>query len=234
MEEEFKYKYKYPHAAITTDSVVFGFDGKQLYILLIERGLEPYKGCWALPGGFMRMDETLEDGALRELREETGVRNIIMRQFHAFSNINRDPRERVVTIAFYALVRPSDYQVIGGDDAAKAQWYPIDKLPKLAFDHSEIVRLAKRQINEDARHTDIAFGLLNAQFSMGELQRLYEAITGVQYDRRNFERKMRATGLLQEEGIRKEKIKSRPAQLFSFDKQKYEQERMQKDGFFIL
>lgn len=120
------YQYKYPHPAVTTDCVVFGFDGKQLHILLIERGIEPFKGLWALPGGFMNMDETVEQCALRELKEETGVENIYMEQFHVFSDVLRDPRERVVTVAFLALVRKSDFRLIAGDDAARASWFEVD------------------------------------------------------------------------------------------------------------
>ena len=119
------YSYEYPHPALTTDCVVFGFDGSGLNLLLVERGLKPYKGKWALPGGFVRIDETLEEGALRELREETGVMDIYIEQLQAFSRVDRDPRERVVTVAFLAFVRQEGYEVIAGDDAAKAQWFPV-------------------------------------------------------------------------------------------------------------
>ena len=106
MEEiEYRYHYQYPHPAVTTDCVIFGFDGERLNVLLIERGIEPYKGCWALPGGFIGMDQTAEESAMRELREETGLKDAYIRQFHTFSTVNRDPRERVLTIAYYALVR---------------------------------------------------------------------------------------------------------------------------------
>ena len=116
--EEFKYHYKYPHPSVTTDCVIFGFDGTRLNVLLIERGIEPFKGRWAFPGGFMKMDEDAETGAKRELFEETGLKTAYIRQFHAFTAPDRDPRERVITIAYYALVRISD--VKAGDDAAKA------------------------------------------------------------------------------------------------------------------
>ena len=131
--EEFKYHYKYPHPAVTTDCVIFGYDGKQLKILLIERGNEPDKGKWAFPGGFLNIDEQAEAGALRELQEETGMKDADIRQFHTFSAPNRDPRERVISIAYYALVKIQD--VKGGDDAAKASWFAIDDVPELAFDH---------------------------------------------------------------------------------------------------
>ena len=123
MSEELKYCYKHPHPSITTDCVVFGFDGVRLNLLLIRRGLDPFKGKWAFPGGFMRITETAEECARRELEEETGVSDIFLEQIHGFSDVDRDPRERVVTIAFFALIRHSDYKVIGGDDAAEARCF---------------------------------------------------------------------------------------------------------------
>ena len=119
-----RYTYDYPHPAVTTDCVVFGFDGHEMKILLVERGIEPYKGMWALPGGFIRMDETAEQCAQRELQEETGLNLSLLKQFMTFSEVNRDPRERVISIAFYALARKSD--VKGGDDAAQARWFALN------------------------------------------------------------------------------------------------------------
>ena len=197
MMEEKQYCYKYPHPAVTTDCVVFGFDGRQLNILLIERGCEPYKGYWAFPGGFMNIDETAEQGAIRELREETSLELMYLKQFGTFSAVHRDPRERVVTIAYYALARKSD--VKGGDDAAKAQWFPINDVPQLAFDHDYILRKATEQLKKDIHFEPIGFGLLDEQFTMPELQRLYESILGVHFDRRNFYKKMLQTGILEEE-----------------------------------
>ncbi|MBO7445300.1 MAG: NUDIX hydrolase [Bacteroidales bacterium] len=189
------YSYQYPHPAVATDCVVFGFDGKDLNILLIERGLDPYKGMWAFPGGFMKIDETAETCARRELSEETGLDIQVMKQLGAFSSVQRDPRERVVSIAFYVLVQPSE--VSGGDDARQARWFPIDDVPQLAFDHDFILRKAMSQLRKDIYFEPIGFELLNNAFTMSELQRLYEAILGVHFDRRNFERKMLQTGILQ-------------------------------------
>ena len=197
--KETKYCYMYPHPAVTTDCVVFGFDGKRLNILLIERGGEPYKGCWAFPGGFMIIDETAEQGAMRELCEETGLKLENLKQLGAFSAVNRDPRERVITIAFYALARKSAVQ--GGDDAAKAQWFPIEDVPPLAFDHDYILRKATEQLKRDIHFEPIGFDLLDEQFTMPELQRLYESILGVHFDRRNFYKKMLQTGILEESEV---------------------------------
>lgn len=192
------YQYKYPHPAVTTDAVVFGFDGKALHILLIERGLEPYKGSWALPGGFMKIDETVEECVARELKEETGVENVYLEQFHVFSEVGRDPRERVVTVAFVALVRKSDYRLLAGDDAARASWFELDELPPIAFDHHEIITMARSHLQTLLRNRPIAFKLLDEKFAMTELQRLYEAINDTSYDRRNFYKKMTSTGFLRD------------------------------------
>ena len=194
--EEQNYTYQYPHPAVATDCVVFGFDGKKLKVLLIRRGVEPFKGLWAFPGGFMRMDETAEQCALRELVEETGLELTQMKQLGVFSDIDRDPRERVVSVAFYALAKSSE--VRGGDDAAIAQWFAIDDVPHLAFDHDYILRQAMRKIKEDIHFEPVGFGLLDEEFTIAELQRLYEAILGVHFDRRNFHKKLLQTGILEE------------------------------------
>lgn len=166
------YEYKYPHPAVTTDCVVFGVDGRTVKVLLIERGQEPCKGKWAFPGGFLQMDETAEECAVRELREETGLEVEHVKQLGAFSAVDRDPRERVITIAFYALARQS--KVRGGDDAARAQWWPIGEVPQLAFDHDDILRQALQRLRQD-----IQLGLQDEHLTMGDLQRLREATEAV-------------------------------------------------------
>lgn len=215
------YTYKYPHPAVTTDCVIFGFDGKEIHILLIERDNDPYKGSWALPGGFLNMDESAEEGAQRELFEETSVSDVYLEQFHTFTSVDRDPRERVLTIAFFALVRKSAYKVIAGDDAARADWFNINNLPPLAFDHAEIIQMARNRVREKMAVKPIAFRLLDEKFKMSELQRLYEIINGTKYDRRNFSKKMMATGFLSDEGINPTKEQNRAATLYSFNEQEF-------------
>ena len=134
MADKGTYTYDYPRPAVTTDCVIFGYDGRDLKVLLIERGIEPFKGRWAFPGGFLNMDEDAITGAKRELREETGLEDAFIEQFHTFSEVGRDPRGRVITIAHYALVRTQE--VKGGDDAAQARWFSIPEVPPLAFDHA--------------------------------------------------------------------------------------------------
>lgn len=180
------YWYKYFHPAVTADCIIFGFDGKRLNILLIERGNEPYLGMWALPGGFMKEGESIETTARRELEEETNLSNMTMGQFKVYSKPGRDPREQVLTVAFITLVRPIDYRVIAGDDASMARWFDVDQLPPLAFDHFTIIREAREHLKEMLRVKPVAFGLLDEKFSMSELQTLYEVVNEVTYDRRNF------------------------------------------------
>jgi 8-oxo-dGTP diphosphatase len=172
--EEYQYHYKYPHPSVTTDCVIFGFDGNAVKVLLIERGGEPYKGCWAFPGGFLEMEESAEEGAKRELMEETDLTTAFVKQFHAFSAPDRDPRERVLTIAYYSLVRLSE--VKGMDDAKEAKWFALDEVPKLAFDHDEMLRLAKEDISKEIRLATKDWQELTRGFSPEEVKKIEDAL----------------------------------------------------------
>ena len=194
------YTYDYPRPAVTTDCVIFGYDGKELKVLLIERGIEPFKGCWAFPGGFLNMDEDALAGARRELKEETGLEDAFIEQFHTFSEPGRDPRGRVITIAHYALVKIQEVE--GGDDAAQARWFPIGEVPPLAFDHDRILRMAMSRLKEKIHFEPVGFELLPDVFTMPQLQNLYEAILEVHFDRRNFASKMLKLGILEDTGAR--------------------------------
>ena len=192
---EFPWQYRYEHMAVTTDCVIFTYEDWRLKVLLVRRGGDPYKGFWAFPGGFLKNSETAEAGALRELREETSLEpSSPIVQLGVFSDPSRDPRERVITIAFYALVKPSE--VTGGDDAEDARWFPADELPPLAFDHDAIFREALEKLRQDIHFRPVGFDLLDEEFTIPDLQRLYEAILGVKFDRRNFQRKILASGIL--------------------------------------
>jgi len=222
------FAYGYPRAAMTTDSVIFGFDGQQLNVLLIQRGIDPYKGSWAFPGGFLRMEETLAECAQRELKEETGLDNIYMEQFGTFSEVERDPRWRVVTTAFYALVKISE--VKGGDDAADAKWFPINQMPDLAFDHARIFQAALQRLREDIYFRPIGFELLPEKFTIPQLQRLYESILlDVQFERRNFMKKMLATGILDKTDEKQEAHNHRAATYYIFNKERYEEFKTKKN-----
>ena len=213
------YTYDYPRPAVTTDCVIFGYDGKELKVLLIERGIEPFKGCWAFPGGFLNMDEDALAGARRELKEETGLENAFIEQFHTFSEPGRDPRGRVITVAHYALVKIQEVE--GGDDAAQARWFPIGEVPPLAFDHDRILRMAMSRLKERIHFEPVGFELLPDVFTMPQLQNLYEAILEVHFDRRNFASKMLKLGILEDTGDRPAGASSRIPVSYRFNKEKY-------------
>lgn len=182
--EELNYHYKYPHPSVTTDCVIFGYDGRDMKVLLVKRGREPYKGKWAFPGGFLNMDESADVGALRELCEETGLRAANVTQFHTFTAPGRDPRERVISVAYYAFVRLQE--VKGGDDAAEASWYRLDDIPPLAFDHEQMFDIAVKSVREKALVDIIGSELLDDKFYADDLHRIYEAVLGTAVDKEIF------------------------------------------------
>lgn len=225
--QEGNFCYKYPHPAVTTDCVIFGFDGTALKVLLIERGIEPFKGCWALPGGFLNPDETAEQGARRELQEETGLKTAYVEQFHTYTQPDRDPRERVITIAFIALVKIEEVQ--GGDDAAKAEWFAVDNLPSLAFDHQVILADALSYLRRQIHFHPVGYDLLPEKFTIKDLQTLYEAILGIKFDRRNFAKKMFHLQILNRLNETIWPTPKRKAELFSFNIEKYNE--LKQQGF---
>jgi 8-oxo-dGTP diphosphatase len=214
------FTYQYPRPALTVDCVVFGFDEGALKVLLIQRGLEPFKGRWALPGGFVRVEETVDEAARRELTEETGLTDVFLEQLYTFGAIGRDPRERVVSVAYYALVKLSDHRARAATDAASARWFPVSKVPKLAFDHAEILATALARLKGKVRYQPIGFELLPAKFTLSQLQHLYEAVLETTLDKRNFRKKVLGLGLLIP--LRETAMvgRHRPAQLFRFDARK--------------
>lgn len=226
-KEKGKYTYEYPRPSVTTDCVIFGYDGKDLKVLLIERGIEPFKGKWALPGGYLQMDESAMEGAKRELAEETGLTDAFIEQFHTFSAVDRDPRGRVITIAYLALVKISE--VKGGDDAAKAKWFKIAEIPQLAFDHDLILREAMSALRQKIHFKPIGFELLPEVFTMPQLQHLYECILDVSFDRRNFASKMLHFGILDDTGDRPQNSSSRIPVKYRFNREMYD--RLKSKGF---
>lgn len=229
------YTYQYPRPALTVDCVVFGFSGDSpaLRLLLIQRKHDPFRGRWALPGGFVEMDETVEAAARRELQEETGVRDVFLEQLYTFSGVDRDPRERVVSVAYYALVNLDRHPVQAASDAEAAQWFVIHPdaaaLPPLAFDHGKIVERAIARLRNKLRYAPIGFELLPPKFTLTQLQQLYETVLGHPLDKRNFRKKILKMALLMPLPEKQQNVRHRAAQLYQFDKDRYL--ALQKQGF---
>lgn len=221
--------YEYPRAALTVDCVVFGFDEGDLKLLLIQRDLQPFEGKWALPGGFVRVEESLEEAARRELQEETGVSKVYLEQLFTFGQPNRDPRERVVTVAYYALVKLSGHSVKAATDARNAAWFDVCDLPRLAFDHDDIIEAALQRLKGKVQYEPIGFELLPPKFTLTQLQHLYETILETPLDKRNFRKKILSMDLLLETDEIEQDVAHRAARLYRFDEAKYKQ--LKKKGF---
>jgi len=225
------HNYEYPRAALTVDCVVFGLDDEDLKVLLIQRDLPPFEGQWALPGGFVRVQESLEEAARRELCEETGVDIAYLEQLYSFGAVDRDPRERVVTVAYYALVNLDSHTVQADTDARTAAWFAIDDAPPLAFDHKQILEAAYVRLRAKVRYQPIGFELLPAKFTLRQLQHLYETILDRPLDKRNFRKKVQSMGILIELNEVETDVSHRAARLYQFDREQYEEKTTQ--GFLF-
>jgi 8-oxo-dGTP diphosphatase len=221
--------YEYPRAALTVDCAVFGLDEEDLKVLLIQRALPPFAGAWALPGGFVRVSETLDDAARRELEEETGLSRVFLEQLYTFGDVERDPRERVVSVAYYALVNLRDHDVHAATDARDAAWFGVHDVPSLAFDHAEILQIALDRLRGKLRYQPIGFELLPKKFTLSELQHLYELVLERELDKRNFRKRVLAMDLLIETDDVQQDVAHRAARLYRFDERKYR--RLAKAGF---
>lgn len=208
------YTYEYPHPAVTVDIAVFTVRNDELNVLLIKRALEPFQGEWALPGGFVTPDESLEEAARRELAEETGVAGVYLEQLYTFGDINRDPRERVITVAYYALIPSDKLEIRAATDAEGVGWFSVDKLPELAFDHPEILDMAIDRLAAKVEYSTIAFQLVAESFTLTELQHVYELIERGAIDKRNFRKRILALGVIEPTGEEKREGPHRPAKLY--------------------
>jgi 8-oxo-dGTP diphosphatase len=210
---------------VTVDIVIFALREWELQVLLIQRGVPPFEGRWALPGGFVLDDESLESAARRELEEEAGVRDVYLEQLYTFGEPRRDPRGRVITVAYYALLTTDTVPLVAGTDAGAARWMPARKHPPLAFDHEHILDYALERLINKLEYTTVGFKLLPRKFTLGQLQRVYEAVLGRTLDKRNFRRKMSLLGILTPLDERIQDGPSRPAQLYRFSARHFERLR---------
>ena len=208
------YQYEYPHPAVTTDVVIFTVREKTLKLLLVKRAGEPYQGKWALPGGFVRLDEDLEATARRELEEETGVSGVYLEQLYTFGRVDRDPRERVITVAYYALIPSDKVELKATTDAEAVGWFSMDELPPLAFDHDAIVAMAHQRLAAKLQYSTIAFQFMPKKFTLSELQAVYEIILREEMDKRNFRKWILALEQIEETSEERRDGQHRPARLY--------------------
>lgn len=251
------FQYQYPRPAVAVDCVVFGYrnfgigsaggsepdfgdvdtdqgsviQGPELRVLLIKRRNDPFAGSWAFPGGFLDMDETLDQAASRELMEETGLECQYLEQLFTFGKVDRDPRERVLSVGYYALVRSDFSDVTAASDAKEAEWFSLERLPALAFDHQEIFRTAIQRLRGKIRYEPVGFNLLPEKFTLPQLQHLYESILGRPLDKRNFRKKVLGLDLLIDCQQKQMGTGRRPPSLYQFDSKKYQSKKA--DGFLF-
>ncbi len=208
---------KYERPSVTVDVVMMSLRQGDLHVLLIKRRAWPFEDMWAIPGGFVNMNESLETAVRRELREETGVEDVYLEQLYTFGDPGRDPRTRVITVVYFALLDSERLQVRAADDAVNVGWYSVYNLPLLAFDHEKILQYALERLRGKLEYTTIAFSLLSEQFTLRELQRVYEIILHRRLDKRNFRKKILSTGILEDTGAKKMEGTHRPARLYRFN-----------------
>jgi 8-oxo-dGTP diphosphatase len=207
--------YEHPHPAVTTDVVIFTLSADALNVLLVRRANPPFQNQWALPGGFVEIGEDLEVCALRELREETGVTGVFLEQLYTFGAPQRDPRERVITVAYYALVPMDRLHLRAASDAREVAWFRCDGLPMLAFDHADIVRMAQQRLSAKLQYSTLALQFMPDRFTLGELQRVYEIILGEPQDKRNFRKRVLAYDCIEDTGTERRNGNHRPARLYT-------------------
>ncbi|MEK6827249.1 MAG: NUDIX domain-containing protein [Nanoarchaeota archaeon] len=215
MKEENIHNFSKP--SVTVDMVIYTIQENDLKILLVKRGIEPFKDKWALPGGFVRINESLEDAAKRELQEETGVKDVYLEQLYSFGEPGRDPRGRVITIAYIALVNSENVVLKSTTDVSEAQWFSIKKIPLLAFDHKKILDYSLKRLKWKFEYTTVAFSMLPKKFAISQMQKIYEIVFSKKFDKRNFAKKILSLDILKEEGIKKD-VSYRPPMLYSLKK----------------
>ena len=209
---------RYDRPSVTVDVVIFTLQSRELHVLLVQRKHWPHEGRWAIPGGFVNMDEALEQAARRELEEETGVRDIYVEQLYTFGDPKRDPRTRVISVAYIALVSADTHALRVSDESTDVRWFPVRRLPgPLAFDHDVILAAGLERLRSKLEYTTLAFQLLPEVFSILELKHIYEQILGEKLDKGNFYRKIKDAKVLEDTGMRREG-RGRPTTLYRFQR----------------
>lgn len=210
----------YQRPSVTVDVVIFTLINQELHVLLVQRRHWPFEGYWAIPGGFINMDESLVESARRELAEETGVRDVYLEQLYTFGEVGRDPRSRVISVAYIALISADAQKIRASDESTDVRWFPVSALPEqLAFDHDQILAFAISRLRSKLEYTTLAFQLLPELFSILELKHIYEQILGEELDKGNFYRKIKESGLLEETQLTREG-RGRPTRLWRFRRER--------------
>ncbi len=211
----------FEHPEVTVDLVIFTVNEEKLKALLIKRAEMPYANIWSIPGGFLKKDESLDNAAIRVMKEKTGVKEVYLEQLYTFGRPERDPRMRVITVTYFALIPWTSLIPPESSKVTDLAWLAVDELPELAFDHREILEYATQRLRTKASYSNIVYGLLPAHFRLSDLQNIYEIIIARDLDKRNFRKRMLATGLLQETGRKEITGAHRPAMLYKFKKREF-------------
>lgn len=223
-----KNRYSYP--AITIDITLFAYNKKDLSVLLIKRKKEPYNDTWTVPGGFVQPEETFETTCKRILKQKAGIENLYLEQLFTFDSLDRDPRGRVLSVAYYGLVNSQNINLIA--DKTSIDWFPIKELPTLGFDHQQIINVAFQRLQSKVMYKPIGFELLEKKFTLSSLQHLYECILNIEINKRNFRKRILDTGILVATGQHLEGLKHRPPELYEFDEIIYNQLTTSNDFHF--
>jgi 8-oxo-dGTP diphosphatase len=213
-EKTEKFSLNYSRPAVTVDMIIFTIKSGELKVLLLKRLITPFKDKWSIPGGFVLIDQSLDDAAKSKLAEKTGVKDVYLEQLYTFGEPNRDLRGRVITVAYFALINSDHVLLKGTKDEYESQWFSVNKMPPLAFDHKTILEYAMKRLKWKFEYTTVAFSLLPKKFTMTQLQDLYEIVFGTNFDKRNFRKKILSLGILVEEEVMRN-VSFRPPQLYS-------------------
>jgi 8-oxo-dGTP diphosphatase len=225
------FEYQYSHPAVTVDCIIFGFDGQTLKVMLVQRKSKPFAKMWALPGAFVNEDESLESCAERVLMKECNISGVYLEQLFTFGTPSRDPRERVISVAYMGLVKTADFELIAGNDELQIEWRDVQNVGDLAFDHSQILETAIQRIRGKISYQPIGFELMNAKFTLPQLQQLYEAILGQTLDRRNFRKKLLSMQILKQLSEKQQNVAHKAAFYYEFDHERYEV--LMKEGIYL-